>query len=203
MYKETIKPLADRLFALLLLLVFAPVMLIVGFLIYVKMGKPVFFRQKRPGLHGKPFEILKFRTMDNRCDSKGNLLSDEERLHGLGKTIRSLSLDELPQLWNVLMGEMSFVGPRPLLEEYLSLYTSEQAKRHEVKPGITGWAQVNGRNSISWEQKFVYDVWYVKHHSFLLDMKILWMTGKNVFNRSDISSKTSVTMEPFKGNEHE
>lgn len=199
MYKETIKPIADRLFALLLLLVFAPVMLIVGFLIYVKMGKPVFFRQKRPGLHGKPFEILKFRTMDNHCDSKGNLLSDEERLHGLGKTIRSLSLDELPQLWNVLMGEMSFVGPRPLLEEYLPLYTSEQAKRHEVKPGITGWAQVNGRNSISWEQKFVYDVWYVKHHSFLLDMKILWMTGKNVFNRSDITSKTSVTMEPFKG----
>lgn len=199
MYKGTIKPLVDRLFALLLLLVFTPVMLIVGFLIYVKMGKPVFFRQRRPGLHGKPFEILKFRTMENSCDSEGNLLSDEARLHGLGKTIRSLSLDELPQLLNVLRGEMSFVGPRPLLEAYLPLYNSEQAKRHDVKPGITGWAQVNGRNAISWEQKFAYDVWYVKHQSFVLDMKILWMTGKNVLSRSDISSQTSVTMEPFKG----
>lgn len=199
MYTEFIKPLADRLFAFLLLMVFAPVMLIVGFLIYVKMGKPVFFSQKRPGLHGKSFEILKFRTMDNSCDGEGNLLSDEARLHGLGKTIRSLSLDELPQLFNVLRGEMSFVGPRPLLEAYLPLYNSEQAKRHDVKPGITGWAQVNGRNAISWEQKFAYDVWYVEHQSFVLDMKILWMTGKNVLNRSDISSKTSVTMEPFKG----
>ncbi|HQR74463.1 MAG TPA: sugar transferase [Sulfurovum sp.] len=199
MYTETIKPLADRLFAFLLLMVFAPVMLIVGVLIYMKMGKPVLFRQKRPGLHGKSFEILKFRTMENTCDSEGNLLSDEARLHGLGKTIRSLSLDELPQLFNVLRGEMSFVGPRPLLEEYLPLYNSEQAKRHDVKPGITGWAQVNGRNAISWEQKFAYDVWYVEHQSFALDMKILWMTGKNVLNRSDISSKTSVTMEPFKG----
>jgi len=203
MYKETIKPLADRLFAFLLLMVFAPVMLIVGFLIYVKMGKPVLFRQKRPGLHGKLFEILKFRTMENTCDSEGNLLSDKERLHGLGKTLRSLSLDELPQLLNVLKAEMSFVGPRPLLEEYLPLYNSEQSTRHDVKPGITGWAQVNGRNTISWEQKFDYDVWYVQHQSFTLDMKILWMTGKNVLNRSDISSKTSVTMEPFKGNEHE
>ncbi|MHB9014905.1 MAG: sugar transferase [Sulfurovum sp.] len=199
MYTETIKPLADRLFAFLLLMVFAPVMLIVGVLIYMKMGKPVLFRQKRPGLHGKSFEILKFRTMENTCDSEENLLSDEARLHGLGKTIRSLSLDELPQLFNVLRGEMSFVGPRPLLEEYLPLYNSEQAKRHDVKPGITGWAQVNGRNAISWEQKFAYDVWYVEHQSFALDMKILWMTGKNVLNRSDISSKTSVTMEPFKG----
>jgi lipopolysaccharide/colanic/teichoic acid biosynthesis glycosyltransferase len=199
MYKETIKPLADRLFAFLLLMVFAPVMLIVGFLIYVKMGKPVLFRQKRPGLHGKLFEILKFRTMENTCDSEGNLLSDEARLHGLGKTIRSLSLDELPQLLNVLKGEMSFVGSRPLLEAYLPLYNSEQSKRHDVKPGITGWAQVNGRNAISWEQKFDYDVWYVAHQSFALDMKILWMTGKNVINGSDISSQTSVTMEPFKG----
>jgi len=199
MYTEAIKPLAGRLFAFLLLVVFAPVMLIVGFLIYGKMGKPVFFRQRRPGLHGKPFEILKFRTMENSCDSEGNLLSDEARLHGLGKTIRSLSLDELPQLLNVLRGEMSFVGPRPLLEAYLPLYNSEQSKRHDVKPGITGWAQVNGRNAISWEQKFAYDVWYVDHQSFALDMRILWMTGKNVINGSDISSQTSVTMEPFKG----
>jgi lipopolysaccharide/colanic/teichoic acid biosynthesis glycosyltransferase len=199
MYTETIKPLADRLFAFLLLMVFAPVMLIVGFLIYVKMGKPVLFRQKRPGFHGKPFEILKYRTMENSCDGEGNLLSDEARLHGLGKTIRSLSLDELPQLLNVLRGEMSFVGPRPLLEAYLPLYNSEQSKRHDVKPGITGWAQVNGRNAISWEQKFAYDVWYVDHQSFALDMRILWMTFVRVLKRSDISSETSVTMEPFKG----
>jgi len=199
MYTETIKPLADRLFAFLLLMVFAPVMLIVGFLIYVKMGKPVFFSQKRPGLHGKLFEIMKFRTMENTCDSEGNLLSDKERLHGLGKTIRSLSLDELPQLLNVLRGEMSFVGPRPLLEAYLPLYNSEQSKRHDVKPGITGWAQVNGRNAISWEQKFAYDLWYVEHQSFALDMKILWMTFVRVLKRNGISSQTSVTMEPFKG----
>ncbi len=199
MYTETIKPLADRLFAFLLLFVFAPVMLIIGFLLYVKMGKPVFFRQKRPGLHGKLFEILKFRTMQNTCDSEGNLLGDEARLHGLGKTIRNLSLDELPQLLNVLRGEMSFVGPRPLLEDYLPLYNSEQSKRHDVKPGITGWAQVNGRNAISWEQKFAYDLWYVEHQSLMLDMKILWMTFVRVLKRNGINSQTSVGMEPFKG----
>jgi lipopolysaccharide/colanic/teichoic acid biosynthesis glycosyltransferase len=199
MYTETIKPLADRLFAFLLLFVFASVILIIGFLLYVKMGKPLLFRQKRPGLHGKLFEILKFRTMQNTCDSEGNLLSDEARLHGLGKTIRNLSLDELPQLLNVLRGEMSFVGPRPLLEDYLPLYNSEQSKRHDVKPGITGWAQVNGRNAISWEQKFAYDLWYVEHQSLMLDMKILWMTFVRVLKRNGINSQTSVGMEPFKG----
>ena len=199
MYHEYIKTLADTFFALILLLIFSPVILIVGLLIYLKMGKPVFFRQRRPGLHGKIFDIMKFRTMDNIYDNEGNLLGDKERLHGLGKTIRNFSLDELPQLFNVLRGEMSFVGPRPLLEEYLPLYNSEQSKRHDVKPGITGWAQVNGRNAISWEQKFAYDVWYVKHQSFALDMKILWMTCKNVLRRSDISSQTSVTMEKFQG----
>ncbi len=194
-----IKNIFDRVLALILIILFSPIYIIVSLLILFKMGSPILFRQKRPGLNGEIFGIYKFRTMTNEKDENGELLPDDQRLLGLGKTIRSLSLDELPQIFNVLKGDMSFVGPRPLLIEYLPLYNEEQKKRHDVKPGITGWAQVNGRNAISWEQKFDYDVWYVEHHSFWLDMKILWMTFLKVVNRSDISSDTAVTMEKFEG----
>ncbi|HEY9129217.1 MAG TPA: sugar transferase [Sulfurovum sp.] len=199
MYKKMVKPLMDKGLALFLMLLFLPLIIIVGLLIYLTMGKPILFRQKRPGLHGRIFEIYKFRTMTNEVDKEGELLPDEMRLLGIGKTIRRLSLDEFPQLFNVLKGDMSFVGPRPLLVEYLPLYNAKQQKRHDVRPGITGWAQVNGRNAISWEQKFDYDVWYVNNQSFFLDMKILWLTLLKVLKRSDISSDTSVTMEKFKG----
>ena len=167
------------------------------------MGSPILFRQKRPGYKEKIFGIYKFRTMTNEVDEDGNLLPDEQRLVGIGKFIRSTSLDELPQLFNVLKGEMSFVGPRPLLKEYLPLYNEKQKRRHDVKPGITGWAQVNGRNAISWEQKFDYDVWYVDNQSFWLDIKILWLTFLKVVKRSDISSSTSSTMEKFEGSKNE
>lgn len=196
-----IKSFFDRTLALLLILLFLPVYLILSLLILINMGQPVLFRQLRPGYKEKIFGIYKFRTMTNERDERGELLSDEKRVIGLGKFIRSTSLDELPQLFNVLKGEMSFVGPRPLLIEYLPLYNNEQKRRHNVLPGITGWAQVNGRNAISWEQKFKYDVWYVDHQSFLLDMQILWMTFLKVLHRSDINSKNSATMEKFKGNE--
>lgn len=199
MYQGIVKPFGDKLLALFLIILFAPLMILVGILIYLKMGSPIFFKQPRPGLRGEIFEIIKFRTMDDLRDRDGELLSDEMRLYGVGKQIRKFSLDELPQLFNVLKGEMSFVGPRPLLVEYLDLYTDEQKKRHNVRPGITGWAQVNGRNAISWEQKFKYDVWYVNNQSFFLDMKIIWRTFLKVFDQSDISSSTYVTMEKFKG----
>lgn len=194
-----LKSIFDKTLALFLIILFSPIYIIVSFLIYKKMGKPILFRQKRPGYKEKIFGIYKFRTMTNETDEYGNLLPDDQRLVGIGKFIRSTSLDELPQLFNVLKGEMSFVGPRPLLIEYLPLYSETQKRRHDVKPGITGWAQVNGRNAISWEQKFKYDVWYVDNQSFLLDMKILWMTFLKVVKRSDISSNTSVTMEKFTG----
>ena len=194
-----LKSIFDKTLALSLIILFSPIYIIVSFLIYKKMGKPILFRQKRPGYKEKIFGIYKFRTMTNETDEYGNLLPDDQRLVGIGKFIRSTSLDELPQLFNVLKGEMSFVGPRPLLIEYLPLYSETQKRRHDVKPGITGWAQVNGRNAISWEQKFEYDVWYVDNQSFLLDMKILWMTFLKVVKRSDISSNTSVTMEKFTG----
>ena len=168
-----IKLIFDKTLALFLIILFLPIYIMVSFLIYKKMGSPIFFRQKRPGHKEQVFGIYKFRTMTNEKDKNGNLLPDEQRLIGIGKFIRSTSLDELPQLFNVLKGEMSFVGPRPLLIEYLDLYNNKQKKRHDVKPGITGWAQVNGRNAISWEQKFEYDVWYVENQSFLLDIKIL------------------------------
>ncbi len=198
-----LKLLFDKLLALFLIILFLPIYIVVSLLILWKMGKPILFRQKRPGLHEKIFGIYKFRTMTNEMDEQGNLLPDEKRLVGVGKFIRSTSLDELPQLFNVLKGEMSFVGPRPLLIEYLDLYNDEQKKRHNVKPGITGWAQVNGRNAISWKQKFEYDIWYVEHQSFLLDMKILWLTFLKVVKRSDISSQSSVTMEKFTGGNNE
>lgn len=194
-----VKNIFDRLLSLFLLIIFFPILLILVVLIYIKMGRPIFFRQQRPGKNEKIFGIFKFRTMTNETDKNGKLLADDKRIVGVGKFIRSTSLDELPQLLNVLKGEMSFVGPRPLLIEYLPLYNKIQKKRHYVKPGITGWAQVNGRNAISWEQKFDYDVWYVENQSFILDIKILWLTFLKVLKRSDISSATSVTIEKFEG----
>ncbi len=200
MYQKFFKPIFDRLLALILIIIFLPFMIIVTILIYLWDGKPITFTQSRPGKDGKIFKIYKFRTMTNDKDENGNLLADEHRLKGIGKFIRSTSLDELPQLFNVLKGDMSFVGPRPLLVEYLPLYNERQKKRHDVKPGITGWAQVNGRNAISWKEKFELDAWYVEHQSFWLDMKILWLTFLKVIQRDGISSNTSVTMEKFKGN---
>lgn len=198
-----IKSIFDKTLALFLIILFSPIYIVVSLLIFFKMGSPILFRQKRPGYKEKIFGIYKFRTMTNEKDANGNLLPDDKRLVGIGKFIRSTSLDELPQLFNVLKGEMSFVGPRPLLEEYLPLYNEKQKRRHDVKPGITGWAQVNGRNAISWEQKFDYDVWYVDNQSFWLDIKILWLTFLKVVKRSDISSSTSSTMEKFTGSKNE
>ncbi|OCR09400.1 undecaprenyl phosphate N,N'-diacetylbacillosamine 1-phosphate transferase [Helicobacter pullorum] len=203
MYKNLIKPILDFILAFLLIIIFSPIILIVALLIKLKLGSPILFTQERPGLNGKIFRIYKFRTMSDERDSKGDLLSDELRLKGFGKLIRKSSLDELPQLFNVLKGEMSFVGPRPLLVEYLKLYNQEQAKRHNVKPGITGWAQVNGRNAISWEEKFKLDVYYVEHISFMLDCKILYMTFFKVLKHKDINSNTNITMEKFTGNKSE
>ena len=197
------KSLFDKTLALFLIILFSPIYIVVSLLIFLKMGSPILFRQKRPGYKEKIFGIYKFRTMTNEKDEFGNLLPDDKRLVGIGKFIRSTSLDELPQLFNVLKGEMSFVGPRPLLVEYLPLYNQKQKRRHDVKPGITGWAQVNGRNAISWEQKFDYDVWYVDNQSFWLDIKILWLTFLKVVKRSDISSSTSSTMEKFTGSKNE
>jgi lipopolysaccharide/colanic/teichoic acid biosynthesis glycosyltransferase len=165
----------------------------------LKLGSPVLFKQDRPGLNGNIFSMVKFRTMTNECDSASNLLPDEDRLTKFGEFLRSTSLDELPGFWSVLKGDMSLVGPRPLLTEYLPLYSKEQARRHEVKPGITGWAQVNGRNSISWEEKFDLDIWYVDNQSIWLDIKILWLTVKKVIARDDISQDNNTTMEKFKG----
>ncbi len=182
-------------------LVIWPVLLVLALLVRIKHGAPVFFRQQRPGLHGTPFFMYKFRTMTNERDGDGNLLPDDQRLTSFGRFLRSTSLDELPEFINVLKGEMSLVGPRPLLMEYLPLYSKEQFRRHEVKPGITGWAQVNGRNAISWEDKFKFDVWYVDNQSFWLDIKILWMTFIKVLKRDGISQDGQATMEKFTGNE--
>ncbi len=194
-----IKRLFDLTLSILLLILFAPLMIILAVLICCKMGSPVVFKQKRPGLQGRPFYLYKFRTMQNICDQEGKQLKDEERLTGLGKFLRRFSLDEIPQLYNVIRGELSFVGPRPLLMQYLERYTHEQARRHEVKPGITGWAQVNGRNAISWEEKFKLDVWYVDNQSLLLDIKILLMTFTKVLKAEGISGKGSATMPEFMG----
>lgn len=184
------------LFALILLL---PVILVVAWQIRRKLGSPVFFRQTRPGLHGQPFQLIKFRTMRDATDAQGNSLPDAERITPFGSFLRSTSLDELPELWNVLKGDMSLVGPRPLLMEYLPLYSTEQARRHEVRPGITGWAQVNGRNALSWEDKFKLDVWYVDNRSLWLDIKILWLTVKKVLLREGISAQGEATMPRFTG----
>ncbi len=200
MYITILKPFIDFIGALFLLLIFSPVMIVVALLIYFNMSRPIVFIQNRPGKHGEIFNIFKFRTMSNDKDSEGNLLSDEERLKGFGQFIRASSLDELPQLFNVLRGEMSFIGPRPLLVEYLPLYNEEQKKRHNVKPGISGWAQINGRNAISWKRKFELDSYYADNISLLFDMKIIVMTVSKVFKREGISSSSHVSMEKFNGN---
>jgi lipopolysaccharide/colanic/teichoic acid biosynthesis glycosyltransferase len=181
------------------LLALALPLLVLAWLVLRKLGSPVFFRQVRPGMHGKPFEMLKFRTMTSERSPDGKMHSDSVRLTPFGRFLRATSLDELPELWNVLKGDMSLVGPRPLLMEYLPLYTPEQARRHEVRPGITGYAQVNGRNAISWEDKFALDVWYVDHFSLWLDIKILWLTVKKVLVRDGISAAGEATMPRFTG----
>jgi lipopolysaccharide/colanic/teichoic acid biosynthesis glycosyltransferase len=200
MYKKIIKKFLDFVIALIGLVLILPlfVLVIVG-LFFVNHGKTFFF-QIRPGKNGRLFKIIKFKTMNDKKDSEGNLLSDEYRLTKIGAFVRKTSLDEIPQLLNVLKGDMSLIGPRPLLPEYLPLYNESQRRRHEVKPGITGWAQVNGRNAISWKQKFEYDVWYVKNISFVLDCKILFLTIKKVFKREGITADNSVSTEVFKGN---
>lgn len=181
------------------LVVLSPVLAITAYKVKKELGSPVLFRQTRPGLHGKPFEMIKFRTMKDATDEEGNALPDSERLTEFGKKLRASSLDELPELWNVLKGDMSLVGPRPLLIEYLPLYNAEQAKRHNVRPGVTGYAQVNGRNSLSWEDKFKLDTWYVEHQSLWLDMKILLKTVKKVIIKDGISAEGEATMTKFTG----
>lgn len=189
----------DLFFALVLICLLGIPMLVISGVILMSMGSPVLFRQMRPGYLGRPFEILKFRTMNNDHDDEGKLLPDNVRLTYAGKILRRYSLDELPQLLNVIRGDLSFVGPRPLLIQYMPLYNEHQARRHDVKPGITGWAQVNGRNAITWEEKFDLDVWYVDNRNFLLDMKILWLTAAKVFKREGISAEGFATMPEFKG----
>ena len=200
MYTTVVKPCIDFIVALCLLIIASPVILLVIIFLFIANRGKVWFVQARPGKHGKIFSVIKFKTMTDSRDALGNLLPDEARLTWIGKLIRKTSLDELPQLINVVKGDMSIVGPRPLLIKYLPLYNEVQRKRHDVKPGITGWAQVNGRNAISWSQKFTYDVWYVHHISFILDVKILFLTVLKVFKAEGISSATSVTMEEFDGN---
>lgn len=193
----------DFCVALALLVMAAPVMAIVAVLLAFTIGRPVLFRQQRPGLRGQPFMLYKFRTMSERRDAKGELLGDELRLTSIGSLLRRLSLDELPQLINVLKGDMSLVGPRPLLMEYLPLYSAEQARRHDVRPGITGWAQVNGRNAVAWEARFALDVWYVEHQSFVLDLRILWLTVLRVLRSDGINQPGAATMQKFSGGQHE
>ncbi len=199
MYTRFFKRLIDFVIAALVLLVFSPVFLIIWVLLSIANNGSAFFYQQRPGKNQKVFKIIKFKSMNDKKDKEGNLLPDFKRMTVIGKFIRNTSLDELPQLLNVLKGDMSLVGPRPLLVSYLPLYSEKQNKRHLVKPGITGWAQVNGRNTISWDQKFEYDVWYVNHVSFILDMKIFFMTFLKVVKRSDISASENTTMEKFVG----
>lgn len=194
-----IKPTIDFILAYFLLMLLMLPIFIVALLIKLFLGSPVFFSQPRVGYQNKIFILYKFRTMSDACDHEGNLLSDEKRLGAFGRFLRALSLDELPQLWNVLKGDMSFIGPRPLLIEYLPLYNGEQKKRHDVKPGITGWAQINGRNALSWQQKFQLDCWYVKHQTFRLDAKIFGLTFRKVCKREGISQHGQATMEKFNG----
>ncbi len=193
----------DLVVALMALLLLAPVIAGVALLVRLRLGRPVLFSQPRPGRHGRPFRMYKFRSMNSACDAQGVLLPDAQRLTRFGLWLRASSLDELPGLWSVLRGDMSLVGPRPLLMQYLPRYSSRQARRHEVRPGITGWAQVNGRNAISWEEKFELDVWYVEHQSFWLDLKILWLTAARVWARKDVSAAGHATMPEFMGSEKE
>ena len=200
MYQQIVKPFLDKLSALIILAIASPLFILTVFLIAIANKGKIWFVQPRPGRKEKIFTVIKFRTMNDARNERGELLSDEDRLTWIGTIVRKTSLDELPQLFNVLKGDMSLVGPRPLLIEYLPLYNEVQKRRHEVKPGITGWAQVNGRNTITWLKKFEYDVWYVEHQSFWLDIKILFLTVIKVFKAEGISSTTSVTMEKFRGN---
>ena len=193
------KRLFDLVLSFIGLLFLSPIIVLLALLVKWKIGSPVLFKQARPGLNEEVFNMYKFRTMTSKCDKDGDLLSDSDRLTKFGKLLRSTSLDELPGLWNVLKGSMSLVGPRPLLVEYLNLYSEWQSRRHEVRPGITGWAQVNGRNTISWDEKFELDVWYVDNQSLWLDIKILWLTVKKVIMRDGISQNNHVTMDKFKG----
>jgi lipopolysaccharide/colanic/teichoic acid biosynthesis glycosyltransferase len=199
-YRRYLKPVGDFWLALAVFVLLLPFFVIITFVLYIANDRKPFFCQQRPGKNGRIFRIIKFKTMNDRQDSAGRLLPDAERLTNVGSFIRKTSLDELPQLINVIKGDMSLIGPRPLLPEYLSLYNKQQRRRHEVRPGITGWAQVNGRNAISWSEKFNYDVWYVDHVSFSLDLRILLLTLKKVSMKEGISSGTSVTMEKFNGN---
>jgi len=194
-----IKQIFDFFLIFLSLPLVLSICLLIALLVLIQLGSPVLFRQSRPGLNGKIFNIYKFRAMSNDCDEFGVLLPDELRLSKFGKFLRSTSLDELPSLWNVIRGDMSLVGPRPLLVEYLLLYSEKQSMRHKVKPGITGWAQVNGRNAISWDEKFDFDLWYINNQSVWLDLKILWLTLKKVIARDGISQSNHVTMDKFKG----
>lgn len=202
-YKNYIKRPMDFVLSLLAIIILSPVLLIVAILVRVKLGSPILFKQKRPGLNGKIFTMYKFRTMTDKRDENGELLPDELRLTKFGKILRSTSLDELPELFNILKGDMSIIGPRPLLVEYLPLYNEHQKRRHEVRPGLSGLAQVNGRNAISWKEKFDLDVEYVDNVTFIGDWKIIFQTIKKVFVREGISSQTAATMEPFRGNKKE
>lgn len=195
-----LKRLFDIIASAIGLLFLSPVIVILAFQVRRKLGSPIFFRQTRPGKDAKPFEMVKFRTMRDAVDAEGDPLPDSERITPFGRFLRSSSLDELPELWNVLKGDMSLVGPRPLLMEYLPLYNSEQVRRHEVRPGVTGWAQINGRNALSWDEKFNLDVWYVDNHSFWLDVKILFLTVKKVIVKDGINAEGEVTMSKFTGN---
>ena len=198
-YRKFVKTFFDIVLSIAAITLLSPVLIVLAILVRVKLGSPVLFRQQRPGYHGKIFGLMKFRSMTDERDENGELLPDEVRLTSFGKKLRSTSLDELPEFFNILKGDMSFVGPRPLLVQYLPLYNEEQAHRHDVLPGLTGWAQVNGRNAISWEKKFEYDVWYTRNVSFLLDLKIVFMTVAAVVKRDGISSETHATMEFFTG----
>lgn len=198
-----LKRILDVAIASTALVLLSPVYALVAYKVKKNLGSPVLFRQTRPGLYGQPFEMIKFRSMKDALDTAGNPLPDSERLTPFGKMLRATSLDEMPELWNVIKGDMSIVGPRPLLMEYLPLYNSEQAKRHEVRPGITGYAQVNGRNAISWEKKFELDTWYVNNQSLWLDFKIMLKTVKKVLAKDDISAEGDVTMHKFTGSKHD
>ncbi|MED1863916.1 sugar transferase [Fictibacillus nanhaiensis] len=195
------KRLFDFSCAFILLILLFPILTFVAIMIRLNLGSPILFKQQRPGQYGKPFYVYKFRSMTDEKDTNGQLLADEVRLTTFGKTLRKYSLDELPQLWNVLKGDLSLVGPRPLLMSYLPLYSKEQNKRHDVKPGITGWAQINGRNAIDWEEKFKLDVWYAENQTFLLDLKILLLTVKKVFKSENINNANHATMPEFRGSE--
>lgn len=193
------KRIFDVIVSFSVLLAFSPILLLVALLVRTKLGSPIFFTQIRPGLHGKPFKMVKFRTLTEQKDESGNYLPDADRLTSFGALLRSTSLDELPELWNVLKGDMSLVGPRPLLMEYLPLYTPEQYRRHEVRPGVTGWAQINGRNAIDWETRFQLDVYYVDHQSFWFDMKIIALTAAKVLKREGIQQEGQATVTKFTG----